>query len=81
MLSGISVWSLLLILGIVVLLFGSKKLRSLGSDLGEAVRGFRRSVKDDGAKPDTKPSAEQPPGQERADSANDKPEAPNSPGS
>ena len=40
-LSGISVTSLLLILMIAMLLFGTKKLRSVGSDLGSAVRSFR----------------------------------------
>lgn len=41
---GISIWQLLIILLIVVLLFGSKRLRSLGSDLGSAIRGFKKSV-------------------------------------
>lgn len=43
-LGGISVWQLLIILLIVVMLFGTKRLRSLGSDLGEAISGFRKSV-------------------------------------
>ncbi len=43
---GISIWQLLIILVIVLLLFGTKKLRSIGSDLGGAVRGFRDSVTD-----------------------------------
>lgn len=41
---GISVWQLLLILVIVLLLFGTKKLRGIGSDLGGAVKGFRDSM-------------------------------------
>ncbi|PLW69095.1 twin-arginine translocase TatA/TatE family subunit [Pseudohalioglobus lutimaris] len=45
---GISVWQLLIILAIVVMLFGTKRLRSLGSDLGSAVKGFRKSMSDDG---------------------------------
>lgn len=45
---GISIWQLLIVLAIIVLLFGTKKLRSLGSDLGSAIKGFRNSVKDDG---------------------------------
>ena len=41
---GISIWQLLLILVIVLLLFGTKKLRGIGSDLGGAVKGFRDSM-------------------------------------
>lgn len=41
---GISIWQLLIIFVIVVLLFGTKKLRSLGSDLGSAVKGFKSAV-------------------------------------
>ena len=44
---GISIWQLLILLAIVVLLFGTKKLRSIGSDLGSAVKGFKKSVADD----------------------------------
>lgn len=46
---GISVWQLLIILAIVVMLFGTKRLRSLGSDLGSAVKGFRSSMTEEGA--------------------------------
>ena len=41
---GISIWQLLIILAIVVLLFGTKRLRNLGSDLGGAIKGFRSSL-------------------------------------
>lgn len=41
---GISVWSLLLILVIVLLLFGTKKLRNVGTDLGGAIRGFKQAM-------------------------------------
>ncbi|MDO6446754.1 Sec-independent protein translocase subunit TatA [Colwellia sp. 1_MG-2023] len=44
---GISIWQLVIIAVIVVLLFGTKKLRNLGSDLGSAVKGFKKSVADD----------------------------------
>ena len=44
---GISIWSLLLILAIVILLFGTKKLRNVGSDLGGAIRSFKKAVKDE----------------------------------
>ncbi|RZQ55533.1 twin-arginine translocase subunit TatA [Pseudidiomarina tainanensis] len=44
---GVSLWQLLIILVIVVLLFGTKRLRNIGSDLGSAVKGFKKSVSDD----------------------------------
>ena len=47
MLSGISPWSILLILIIVVVLFGTKKLRNVGADLGYAIKSFKKSSKDD----------------------------------
>lgn len=43
---GISIGSLLLILVIVVLLFGTKKLRSVGADLGAALKSFRQGMQD-----------------------------------
>ena len=43
---GISIWQLLIVLGIVILLFGTKKLRNLGSDLGSAVKSFKGAMKD-----------------------------------
>ena len=42
--SGISIWQLLIILVIVLLLFGTKRLRSLGTDLGNAIKGFRSAM-------------------------------------
>tara|TARA_B100001113_G_scaffold312076_1_gene276303 strand:- start:70 stop:261 length:192 start_codon:yes stop_codon:yes gene_type:complete len=47
MLSGISPWSILLILIIVVLLFGTKKLRNVGSDLGSAIKSFKKSSREE----------------------------------
>jgi len=47
---GISIWQLLIILAIVVLLFGTKKLKNIGGDLGGAVKGFKKAVSDDEAK-------------------------------
>lgn len=41
---GISIWQLLIIAVIVVLLFGTKKLRGIGSDLGSAVKGFKNAM-------------------------------------
>ncbi|MAA64084.1 MAG: twin-arginine translocase subunit TatA [Alteromonadaceae bacterium] len=49
---GISIWQLLIVLGIVVLLFGTKKLRNIGTDLGGAVRGFKKSMSDEDEKKD-----------------------------
>jgi len=46
MLSGISIWQLLIVLVIIMLIFGTKKLRNIGSDLGGAVKGFKDSMKD-----------------------------------
>ncbi|ARB47751.1 preprotein translocase subunit TatA [Alloalcanivorax xenomutans] len=46
MFSGISIWQLLIVLAIVVLLFGTKKLRNIGNDLGGAVKGFKDSMRD-----------------------------------
>ena len=43
---GISLWQLLIVLLIVILLFGTKKLKTLGTDLGSAVKGFKKSVSD-----------------------------------
>ncbi len=44
---GISIWQLLIVLGIVILLFGTKKLRNIGTDLGGAIRGFKKSLGDE----------------------------------
>ena len=43
---GISIWQLLIVLVIVLLLFGTKKLRNMGGDLGGAIKGFRSSIKE-----------------------------------
>ncbi len=43
---GISIWSLILILVIVLLLFGTKRLKNVGSDLGGAIKGFRKAMKE-----------------------------------
>jgi len=48
---GISIWQLLIILLIVVMLFGTKRLKGLGSDLGDAIKGFRKSMGSDEDKP------------------------------
>ncbi len=44
---GFSIWHLLLTLLIVLVLFGAKRLRNIGSDLGSAVKGFKEAVRED----------------------------------
>jgi len=53
---GISIWQLLIILAIVLVLFGAKRLRNVGGDLGGAIKGFRQAMKeeDGAAKGDSK---------------------------
>jgi sec-independent protein translocase protein TatA len=46
-LGGISIWQLLIILVIVALIFGTKKLRNIGGDLGGAIKGFKGALQDD----------------------------------
>ena len=55
---GISIWQLLIVLGIVILLFGTKKLRNIGSDLGGAIRGFKKSMSDEDSKAENQESLE-----------------------
>lgn len=43
---GISIWQLLIILVIVLLIFGAKRLRNLGGDLGASVKGFRDAMRE-----------------------------------
>lgn len=45
---GFSIPHLLVVLVIVVLVFGTKRLKNVGADLGEAIRGFRNAVKEGG---------------------------------
>ena len=47
MIGGISVTQLLILLVIVMLVFGTKRLRNIGSDLGSAVKGFRKGIEDE----------------------------------
>ncbi|GAA5067846.1 Sec-independent protein translocase subunit TatA [Lysobacter panacisoli] len=51
---GLSLWHWLIVLVIVVLVFGTKRLGSVGKDLGEAVKGFKKGMRDE----DDKPSAQ-----------------------
>ena len=43
---GISIWQLLILLAVVILIFGTKKLKNIGGDLGSAIKGFKSAVKD-----------------------------------
>ncbi|CZF84883.1 Sec-independent protein translocase subunit TatA [Grimontia kaedaensis] len=47
---GISIWQLLIVAVIVILLFGTKKLRNIGGDLGSAVKGFKKAMSDEDKK-------------------------------
>lgn len=52
--SGIGVWQLLILLLIVVMVFGTKRLRNMGGDLGAAIKGFRKGMEDVKEDPDDK---------------------------
>ena len=52
-----SIWHWLIVLLIVVMVFGTKKLKNMGSDLGGAVKGFKDGMKDGGTKPEESASA------------------------
>jgi len=45
--SSIGIWQLLIVAVIVILVFGTKKLRGIGSDLGGAIKGFKKAVSED----------------------------------
>jgi sec-independent protein translocase protein TatA len=49
---GISIWQLLILLAVVILIFGTKKLKNVGGDLGSAIKGFKSAVKDGDAEAD-----------------------------
>lgn len=59
---GISIWQLLIILAIVVLIFGTKKMRNMGGDLGSAISNFRKSMKEGEQQSDTERSESAKPG-------------------
>ncbi len=44
---GISTWQLIIVALIILMLFGTKRLRSIGGDLGDSIKGFRKAIKDD----------------------------------
>ena len=49
---GISIWQLVIVLVIVLLVFGAKRLRNVGGDLGSAIKGFKSAMNEDDKKPD-----------------------------
>lgn len=57
-LGGISIWQLLIILLIVVMIFGTKRLKNIGSDLGGAVKGFKKSMADEDETDDSRKELE-----------------------
>jgi sec-independent protein translocase protein TatA len=57
---GLSIWHWLIVLLVVVLIFGTKKLRNIGQDLGGAVKGFKEGMKSSETDAET-PPAEPPP--------------------
>ncbi|OLU28694.1 Sec-independent protein translocase TatA [Pseudomonas sp. PA15(2017)] len=56
---GIGIWQLVIVLLIVFLLFGSKRLKTLGGDLGETIQGFRRSMASNSEADDSPPQVQQ----------------------
>jgi sec-independent protein translocase protein TatA len=52
-----SIWHWLIVLLIVVMIFGTKKLKNIGQDLGGAVKGFKEGMRDGTAAPEDKPAA------------------------
>lgn len=74
---GISIWQLLIVLGIVLLLFGTKRLRNLGGDLGGAIKGFKKAMGDEEKSdsqrdPEQLSSSQQRTAQQEPDKAKDK---------
>ncbi len=60
---SLSIWHWLIVLLVVVLVFGTKKLANIGSDMGKAVKGFKEGMKSDEEEPASTPSKQQIPGQ------------------
>ncbi|MEM9384256.1 MAG: twin-arginine translocase TatA/TatE family subunit [Pseudomonadota bacterium] len=55
---GIGIWQLLIVLGIVVVIFGTGRLRTIGGDLGGALKGFRKAMSEDDGEAAAKKDAE-----------------------
>lgn len=54
---GIGIWQLVIVLVIVMMVFGTKRLKGLGADVGEAIKGFRTSMGSEEPKPDEAPKS------------------------
>ena len=65
-----SIWHWAIVLLIVVLVFGTKKLKNIGSDLGGAVKGFKDGMKEAGTNADSSAAAGQVANQQATDKAN-----------
>jgi sec-independent protein translocase protein TatA len=50
---GISIWQLLIVLAIVILIFGTKRLKNIGGDMGSAIKGFKSAMNEDDKKPES----------------------------
>jgi len=50
--------AILIILVVILILFGGKKIRTMGSDLGEGLKGFKKAIKDDGSAKDAESKAD-----------------------
>lgn len=57
MFAGISIWQLIIVLAIVIMIFGTKKLRNMGGDLGNAVKGFKDAMNKEPDIDEKKPEA------------------------
>ncbi len=57
---GLSLWHWLIVLVIVLLVFGTKRLKNVGQDLGEAIKGFKKGMHDQDVKPADLPPAQLP---------------------
>lgn len=55
---SLSIWHWLIVLAIVVMVFGTKKLKNMGSDLGSAVKGFKDGMRDGGGAADQPPAGQ-----------------------
>lgn len=49
--AGIGTWQLIIVAIIILILFGSKRIRNLGNDLGSTIKGFRKAINDEDRKP------------------------------
>lgn len=54
---GISIWQLLIVLLILVMLFGTRRLKNIGGDLGQAIKSFRKSMNEESGSDSSESSA------------------------